>query len=160
MKKIKQNISNIIILLFILLGIYALFFGIFTIKNNYDWSIKIIFFSSSIIFFFIFISFLSKKLKDIFVTILTTTYFAFLFVLNLFWNLFSIQFSAAKDLIVDIPFIDSPILSVKEINYALSKMNSSLLVLLFFIWEIRWFHIRNIILNSSTYLIKKIEISS
>ena len=80
MKKIKQNISNIIILLFILLGIYSLFFGIFTIKNNYDWSIKIIFFSSSIIVFFIFISFLSKKLKDIFVTILTTTYFAFLFV--------------------------------------------------------------------------------
>ena len=58
MKKIKQNISNIIILLFILLGIYALFFGIFTIKNNYDWSIKIIFFSSSIIVFFIFIFFL------------------------------------------------------------------------------------------------------
>ena len=80
MKKIKQNISNIIILLFILLGIYSLFFGIFTIKNNYDWSIKIIFFSSSIIVFFIFISFLSKKLKDIFATILTTTYFAFLFV--------------------------------------------------------------------------------
>ena len=36
-------------------------------------------------------------------------YFAFLFVLNLLWNLFSIQFYAAKALIVDIPFIDSPI---------------------------------------------------
>ena len=43
MNKIKQNISNIIILFFILLGIYSLFFGIFTIKTDYDWSIKIIF---------------------------------------------------------------------------------------------------------------------
>ena len=80
MNKIKQNISNVIIVFFILLGIYSLFFGIFTIKTDYDWSIKIIFFSSSIIVFFIFIFFLSKKLKDTFVTILTTSYFAFLFV--------------------------------------------------------------------------------
>ena len=91
MKKIKQNISNIIIILFILLGIYSLFFGIFTIKNNYDWSIKIIFFSSSIIFFFYFYFFSVKKIKRYFCNYINNYLFCFFICKFLFRNLNSRQ---------------------------------------------------------------------
>jgi len=80
MEKLKENFSNIIIFLFLILGFFSFIYGISQIKVDYNWSIKIIVFSTVFLIFFFLIFILPKKIKDFFITILTTIYLAFLFV--------------------------------------------------------------------------------
>ena len=80
MSKIKENLSNFVIFLFIILSSFAFIFGILKFSSNHSWGSKIIFFSSLSLISFVFIIFLKKKIKDFFVTVIATTYFAFLFV--------------------------------------------------------------------------------
>ena len=80
MYKIKENLSNFVIFFFIILFSFILIFGILKFSAHHSWGMKIILFSSLTLIFFIFIIFLKKKIKDFFVTVIITSYSAFLFV--------------------------------------------------------------------------------